>query len=223
MTAPTPTRASDAYRRLAIKLFSPDAGGRAPRTIAVVALDGRSDTSVIVANVATALALARRRVVAASRRSAVPPSRESSACRPPPGLTDVLLRETSLNKALQPTAIGALRILPGGTNGSATAVLLDYPGVHEVLGRLRLMADVVLVDAAANAAVEAGSVIAECDVVVVVGTFGGTSVERARRTLSELALRGKRDIRVVMYSRRPFVARPARHRLPGTGRARHWL
>ena len=66
VTAPTRTRASDAYRRLAIKLFSPDAGGRTPRTIAVVGLDGRSDTSVIVANVATALALARRRVVAAS-------------------------------------------------------------------------------------------------------------------------------------------------------------
>ena len=100
--------------------------------------------------------------------------------------------------------------MPGGTNGSATTVLLDAPAVHEVLGRLRSMADVVLVHAAANAALEAGSVIAECDVVVVVGTFGGTSVERAQRTLSELALRGKRDIRVVMYSRRPFVARRRR-------------
>jgi polysaccharide biosynthesis transport protein len=205
VTSPARTPVSDAYRRLAIKLLAADARGHAPRSIAVVGLDGRSDTTVIVANVAAALALARRRVVAASASIGRPALETVFSVPSAPGLTDVLLGDVRMDEALQGTAIPSLRVLPGGTNGSATTVLVDTHAVDDAIGKLRGIADVVLIDAPALGVAEAGSVIAACDVVVAVGTLGGTSVEGARRMITELTLLGKRDIRVVMYARRPFI------------------
>lgn len=196
----------DAYRRLVVRLLALPTdqepvrdGGR---TIAVFGLDDVSSTALVVANLGAAMTLSGQVVllVSAARDGA-----DSDALFGIPhrvGLSDVIKGEVSLSEAIRPTRIESLGLLPAGSD-EAGWILLDRGPVRDAVDDMASMVDVVIVDAPARAATEAGALVAACDTVLFVGSFASTSFADARRARKEFDMLTIPSLGIVMFERAP--------------------
>jgi len=63
------------------------------------------------------------------------------------GLADVLAGTLSLDEALATTDVAGLTVLPAGESTQNPTVLLSHPRLSEIMGSLRVKADVLIIDA----------------------------------------------------------------------------
>jgi len=111
-----------------------------------------------------------------------------------PGLTDVLRGEISLGKALRPTSIDGLSLLPAGSEVADPVELLSLPLMEETLRKLVTHYDCVLLDGPPVLAVTDSTVIGALvdSVVLVIRAFRTPrkAVERALSLLDKSSLAG---------------------------------
>lgn len=106
------------------------------------------------------------------------------------GLTAVLLGRCSLDKALQATTTGGLRVLPSGPSPPNPSEILGSHAMEELLATLYGMADYVIVDAPPAIAVADASILApKVDGVVL--------VLRSRRVTRQAACQAKTQLEKV--------------------------
>lgn len=129
--------------------------------------------SLTVSNLAVAMALDGRTVIAVDTDLRRPTLHEKFDCEPRPGLTNVLVGNTSLDEALQETAIPGLRVLATGPLPPNPAELLNSPAMRNLHAQLRERADVVIYDSPPFlASADAQVLSADVDGVLYVVQFG---------------------------------------------------
>lgn len=129
--------------------------------------------SLTVANLAVAMALDGRSVIAVDTDLRRPTLHDKFDCVQRPGLTNVLVGNTSLDEALQETAIPGLRVLTSGPLPPNPAELLNSPAMRQLHAQLRERADVVIYDSPPFlASADAQVLSADVDGVLYVVQFG---------------------------------------------------
>jgi capsular exopolysaccharide synthesis family protein len=129
--------------------------------------------SLTVSNLAVAMALDGRTVIAVDTDLRRPTLHQKFDCDQRPGLTNVLVGNTSLDDALQETAIPGLRVLSTGPLPPNPAELLNSPAMRNLHSQLRERADVVIYDSPPFlASADAQVLSADVDGVLYVVQFG---------------------------------------------------
>jgi polysaccharide biosynthesis transport protein len=199
-----------AYRRLAATLvagFAPSLGpgdrfGRGGFSIAVVGLDERTDTTLVVANLGSVIARSGRGVVIVSASAGSTGLASIFGTPDAPGLRDVLARDVVLSRALHRSRVRSLEVMPGGSIHRDLA-MLDTTGARGLVHDLTRVFDVALLDVPAGAVTDSSAVIRACDAVVVVVSLRTTPFEAAERVRRELSTLGSRTLGTVVFERRP--------------------
>jgi succinoglycan biosynthesis transport protein ExoP len=151
---------AETYRILAANLDFVNVD-RDARSIMITSARHEEGKSTTLANLAIALALAGRRVVLVDLDLRRPTLHKLFDLSDPAGLTQVLVRKTSLEDALIPVPIleqrgdaggngsvaGLLEVLPAGPTPPNPAEAIRSHAVAEILSDLERRADVLLVDA----------------------------------------------------------------------------
>lgn len=129
--------------------------------------------SLTVSNLAVAMALDGRSVIAVDTDLRRPTLHEKFEVSQRPGLTNVLVGNTSLDDALQETAVPGLRVLATGPLPPNPAELLNSPAMRQLHAQLRERADVVIYDSPPFlASADAQVLSADVDGVLYVVQFG---------------------------------------------------
>jgi len=129
--------------------------------------------SLTVANLAVAMALDGRSVIAVDTDLRRPTLHDKFGCEQRPGLTNVLVGNTSLDDALQETAIPGLKVLATGPLPPNPAEMLNSPAMRNLHAQLRERADIVLYDSPPFlASADAQILSADVDGVLYVVQFG---------------------------------------------------
>lgn len=137
------TAIDDSVRSTLTSILFSEKDGKRPRVIVVSsAIPGEGKTTVI-SNLAIGMAQMGRRVLLVDGDTRRPRLHRVFDVDGSSGLSDVLARKTA--PVLADTGIPNLTLLPGGRNGESN--LLFTPQLGELIARLRLEFDTVLVDA----------------------------------------------------------------------------
>ena len=102
--------------------------------------------SYIASNLAITMALDGRRVVLVDADLHRPTAHDRFGAKRQPGLTNVLVGETTVQNALQDVGIENLQLLSAGALPPNPAELLNSPAMVEVMKELEAMADLVIFD-----------------------------------------------------------------------------
>ena len=102
--------------------------------------------STVAANLAMTLARDGHRVLLVDSDLRRPRQHVNFGVPRRPGLTEVLLGKIALSKAIRPTAIKGLFVVPAGDTPENPAGLLSSEPVHDVVAAMRTEADVVIFD-----------------------------------------------------------------------------
>lgn len=116
--------------------------------------------SATAANLAVTLAQKGQSVLLLDADMRRPTQHETFQLPRSPGLADVLLDEADVETVVHRTRLESLSVLTAGRQVSHPAELLDGPGAHELLRRLRARFDVVVLDAPPVLAVTDAAVLA---------------------------------------------------------------
>jgi len=139
------------YEHLRANLFHGNRflGGSAIMVTAAAAGAGKSTVS---ANLAMTMARDGHRVLLVDADLRRPRQHLNFGVPGKPGLSEVLQGTVPLSKAIRPTAVKNLTVLPSGVTPDSPAGLLSSPPVRDVIKAIREMAEVVVFDTAPGGA-----------------------------------------------------------------------
>jgi polysaccharide biosynthesis transport protein len=142
-----------------------------PHTLLVTSALPGEGKSTVVANLALALAQAKRKVIVVDADLRLPTMHKFFGLSTDVGLTTVLRQESTLQNALQQTGIPGLQVITSGPKVDNPGEMLDSPLVESFLAQLRQESDFVLFDSPALLAVSDAVVISPlvAGVLLVVG------------------------------------------------------
>lgn len=141
----------EAYRFLSLHLLLSREDNPVRVLMMATAKPGQGATTTI-SNLAATLAQANRRVVLIDADLRRPSLHHLFETSNEVGLTSVLAEGLPVEKALQPTLLPNLALLPGGPISENPWVLLRSPAMEQMVQRLREIADFVLIDTPSAAA-----------------------------------------------------------------------
>jgi len=217
------------YRRLATSLQYHDTEKPA-RSVVVAGVLGGTGTSTVTANLATALAENGRRVIVIDGDLHSPTLPAIFGVDPCPGFTEALAGRLDAEQLFQPCGRGQLAVLPPGELPANPGALTGSPETSELIQKLTLISDIVLIDSPALleysdgialAAVTEGTVL-----VVRYGKVGRTQLQQAVDLIDQVRARligtvfhgvPRRGPGTVTPARRPTSAAPPADRPAGEG------
>jgi capsular exopolysaccharide synthesis family protein len=182
-----PYSLQEAIRDVRTQLFlTPQASGVA-RTFAITSAKPGEGKTLIAGNLATAMAMAGRRVLLVDADLRRPRLHEMFNVPKSPGLSNVIAGENRPSEVLVESATKGLFILPAGADVPSPADLLDSERLEQLLQGFRQVFDVVVLDCPPVMAVTDASIVANAATsVVFVVSAGSTSPEVARAALDRL-------------------------------------
>ena len=136
----------EAYRLLRINL-GPYTSREGTDTLVVTSPKPRGGTSTVVANLARAFAQAGRRTIVVDADVRRPTQHVHFGVANGKGLIEVLTGAVSLQDALVKTDVPNLWLLPSGTPVTEAGELFGSPAMTGLLGDLKRVGDVILLDA----------------------------------------------------------------------------
>jgi capsular exopolysaccharide synthesis family protein len=141
------THAAEAYRALrsSVMFAALDAPVHRLQVTSPSKGEGKTTTAV---NLATAMALDGKRVIIIDADLRRPSLHKVMGISASPGLSELLIANTTLDEVLHTTQIPGLSVLPAGTIPPNPAELLGRPAFEELLAELDARADVLIVDSA---------------------------------------------------------------------------
>jgi capsular exopolysaccharide synthesis family protein len=141
----------EAYRFLSLHLLLSREDNPVRVLMMATAKPGQGATTTI-SNLAATLAQANRRVILVDADLRRPSLHNLFETSNEVGLTSVLAEGLPIERALQPTLLPNLALLPGGPMSENPWVLLRSPAMEQLVQRLRGLADFVLIDTPSAAA-----------------------------------------------------------------------
>jgi capsular exopolysaccharide synthesis family protein len=103
------------------------------------------------------------------------------------GLSTLLAGDTSLQEAIQETAVERLSLLPSGPVPANPSELIDSPSMRELLELSKLQYDVILVDTPSVLSVSDSVIVsALCDGVIMVAAAGKVKKDHLRKAKEQL-------------------------------------
>ena len=164
--------------------------GREARLLMVTGPHDAEGKSTVASNLAVALAQAGRRVLLVDANLRKPTQHVTFGLSRERGLVHLLRDLLPLNRIVQTTTVNNLDLIASGPSVAQPAELLSSPSLDEVIGRLRVDYDAVIIDAPSllNFADPSilGSVVDGIIMVVRVGATKRADVTRAVETLKGL-------------------------------------
>jgi capsular exopolysaccharide synthesis family protein len=183
---------AEALRKLRTNLRFVDVAEPA-RVIAVTSAVQGEGKSTMACNLSIALAEAGWRVLLVDADLRRPRAAHYLGMDGTLGLTDVLTGEVDVGDVMQQWGERSLLVLPGGSTPPNPSELLGSKAMADLLGSLRDLADIVIIDTAPLLAVTDGVVVAvQADGALLVTRFGKTSraqVAAATQALQAVAAR----------------------------------
>jgi capsular exopolysaccharide synthesis family protein len=137
-----------------------NAGGKGHQVIQVTSPNPGDGKSTLTANLAVAIAQSGKRVVLVDCDFRKPRVHKIFGVSPDIGLASVIAGDAELGRAIQPSAVPGLSLLPCGPRPANPAELLTSNRFQEVLDGLKGMFDFVLVDTPPLLAVSDPAVVA---------------------------------------------------------------
>jgi capsular exopolysaccharide synthesis family protein len=185
------------FLRVNLEQFAPPEGSRA---IAITSAAPNEGKTTIVRDLAGALAMTGSTAVAVDCDLRKPKLASSLDLPFGPGLTDVLLGREPASDVLQQTrGEHGFRVLSAGSTGFDPVVLLDGPGLTEVISQLRDEARWILIDTPpVLAGAETSSIFQAVDGVIVVADAQSSRRDQLRVTRQQLSSAGARVLGVVL-------------------------
>jgi len=201
MTARSPS--AEAYRQLRTNVHFAKLAAEL-KTILITSPNPREGKSTTTANLAVALAQAGERVIVIDTDLRRPTQHLLFQVPNSFGLTGLLLNgRVEAERALLPTDIENLRVLPSGPLPPNPSELLTSPLVAPLIASLRRAADYVLFDSPPLLAVTDGSILAsQTDGTILVVEMSRTRSEFLRRAHEALAKAQARPLGVVLNKAR---------------------
>jgi polysaccharide biosynthesis transport protein len=189
---------TEAFRTLRTNLlFSPVPGGL--RRIAVTSPAPQDGKSTVCSNLAVSFAQQGLRVLVIDCDLRRPTLHRVFGIASQPGLTQLLVGETSYEVAIQRTALDGLCILPAGRCPDTPAEMLGSRAMHDVLDRSSRDFDIVLLDTPpVLAATDAAILGTRVDGVLLVVRAGRTNRADGRNAVRQLAAVGAPVIGAVL-------------------------
>jgi len=185
---------SQAYRKLRTHLIF-STGGDPLRTVLVTSPGASEGKSTVTANLAVTFAQQRMRVLLVDcdiRRSRL---HTLFGCDRLPGLTEVLVRQATLDDTIRPTLVEGLHLLPAGTLVPNVSELLGSDRMKDLLAELSTRYDLVLVDTPpVLAAADAEILGVQTDAALVVIRAGQTERQPAQYAVQQLRAIGARVV-----------------------------
>jgi capsular exopolysaccharide synthesis family protein len=180
---------AEAYRTVRTALYFSTRGQK--HTVVQITSPNLGDgKTTIAANLAVAIAQSGKRVVLVDADLRRPRVHHLFGLPPEVGLTTVIIGETTLDSALQESAIKGLSLLPSGPRPVNPAELLTMPQFEELIAELRARFDLVVVDTPPLLAVTDACVVASrvdgVFLAIRLSKNGRPAAERAREVLLTL-------------------------------------
>lgn len=169
--------------RTQIFLTTPNTGGR---TLAVTSARQGEGKTVMSSSLAVSMAMAGRRVLlidADLRRSGIS---EVFGVSRSPGLSNVLAGEVKPSAALLETQTNGLFLLPAGNENANPGDLLDSERLTQLIGGLRRVFDVVIIDCPPVLAVADATIVASVASAAVMVVRAGSTKQIVGRALEHL-------------------------------------
>jgi capsular exopolysaccharide synthesis family protein len=116
------------------------------RTLLVTSTVPGEGKTTTASNLAMAMAMDGRRIILIDADMRRPSLAKCFGIETQPGLSNVLVGQTSWNEALQDTSVPGLRVLTSGALPPNPAELLSSPAMDQLLEVLREEADMVILD-----------------------------------------------------------------------------
>ncbi|MCA1664498.1 MAG: polysaccharide biosynthesis tyrosine autokinase [Myxococcales bacterium] len=189
---------AECFRSIRSKLQFSDLTRPVRRLLVTSALP-REGKTLVTLNLAIVMAQAGKRVLVIDGDLRRPSVSAALGVRGSDGLTDVLLASVSLDKAIRPTRVQNLSVLPAGTIPPNPSELIETPRFREILEQCAAGYDTVLIDSPPAVPVNDPAVLAGyCDGVVLVVRSHQTSRDQADRARRKLIDTGARIIGVAL-------------------------
>jgi capsular exopolysaccharide synthesis family protein len=189
---------AETYRTIRTAVFfgTPD---RESRTILVTSPAPGDGKSTFASNLAIAMAQTGKRVLLVDCDFRRPVQHRIFECRPGIGLSTVLAGHESLEKAIQPTGVAGLDILPAGPVPSNPSEILNSQSFNEVLEELSVRYEHVVVDSPPVMAVADSRILAAmCSVTILVFKAESTTRKAALHTRRALQSVGAAILGIVV-------------------------
>jgi len=176
--------AIEPYEHLRANLFHGNRfiGGSA---IMVTAAAPGAGKSTVSANLAMTLARDGHRVLLVDADLRRPRQHLNFGVPNKPGFTEVLQGTVALSKAVRPTAVRNLTLLPAGSTPESPAGLLSSPSVRDVIAAMRGIAEIVVFDTAPGGAFADAAFLATHVRNVLLVVAPGESQREVERNFSE--------------------------------------
>jgi capsular exopolysaccharide synthesis family protein len=157
------------------------------KVILIAPVKSDEGTSEMVANLAVTYALEKKNVLIIDANLRNPTLNRYFSTEHRRGLTDVLTGQNSLNEVIAETDIPNISIIASGASTYSPSELLGSKRMYALLGELKEMYDIVLIESSPVLSVTDSQVLsAMCDGVVVVVAGGKVKREEGKKALSQL-------------------------------------
>jgi capsular exopolysaccharide synthesis family protein len=182
--------------RTNITFSSPDADIRTIVVTSASSLEGKSTTS---ANLAVVFAQEGRKVIMVDGDMRKPTTHYTFQTENTSGLSSVLSRQTTAEKAIRSTVVERLDLLTCGPIPPNPAELLSSKSMDELIHQLTNMYDMVIFDAPPVLSVADGQILAnKCDGTILVINSGHTEKESALKAIEAIESSNSRIIGAVL-------------------------
>ena len=206
---------ADAFRSVALALVRFARQSHASKVFVFTSPHNQAGKSTTAANVAIAVADGRRRVLLIDGDLRRPQLDVLFGIALEPGLIDILagtdrVRQTDLSDLVKPTAVAGLSVLTAGRAGNLDPMILGSERFGELIARLRLEFDMILVDTPPVMYLPDARLLSRhSDGVVMVVRAGKTSVDQMAEVARTLADDGVTILGVVLNDWNPKVQNPS--------------
>jgi capsular exopolysaccharide synthesis family protein len=219
------SRAASAFRILCVGTSRWISGAGVPgaKTILVTSSEARDGKTTVAANLAVAHAEAGDRVLVVSCDLRRPSIHRVFGVPEEPGLVDLLQSmnsdlgsESAFDMApfLEPCSVVRVAVLPSGITPQQPGELLGSVTMHRLLGRLRRVTDVIILDCAPLVvASDVVPLLPQVDGVVLVARAGKTRRDVGANAAALLERMGAKQVGVVLSDAREFSLPLAKRRM----------
>nr|WP_309687205.1 polysaccharide biosynthesis tyrosine autokinase [Armatimonas sp.] len=157
------------------------------RTLVIASSVPAEGKSTVVANLAMAMAMEKKRVILVDADLRRPMQHKLFAMNSSPGLSDVLAGTHSLEQVLRPTSVAGVSLITAGSPPPTPTELLGSEAMETLLEELKQRSDIVLIDSAPVLAVSDTCTFAHAtDGVLLVIGAGETKKALVQRTMTLL-------------------------------------
>ena len=188
----------ESFRNIRSSLIYMNNGAPRPKTILVTSSVPREGKSTVALYLSATLALGHSRVLLIDgdmRRSSL---HKFFGAKPGPGLAEILSRKVSLKRAIIPSTLDNLSLLPAGTADRNPGELVLSPAWARLIGEIGPQFDYILIDSPPLLATDdASSLAPQVDGVLFVVRGSFTSARAARKSIDTLGRRHARILGVV--------------------------